>query len=451
LEDLKAYVNLSGNLAGDVFCHRLTPPCRFYSRIVTLRAEFKRNFMKNWMFLSLLCLATQVFANTPAALEENLYFNYQKNILSTEKSVSKSFQVFTSFEQKIFVDALENLVLEGNKNALETLQNLEPFYYELIEQFRIGLLKIKTRRARTLTRSLANEVELNLQSKTADLRLIYLIAANESELKRARHYTIVNLAQEYPEYEELNFEKRVASAEAVRDLFYRTPALEDVLDGTYTGGVKIFMFCRTNRLYPCLMLMKDRFNEPVRLANGELWTHKSLASAKTGYPSYQTNGNTPAGIMTIDSVMPVADQQISFGKFRRMILDFIPNTQNESLLMSVLPESSRKEDWWKPGAVARDVGRSLFRIHGTLKRNTDESSTFWPFMQTSGCIAQRENTYGDVTFQDQRDLLDMIMLSMGLTPEYSNETKVKGLIYITEIDSKNAAVTLADLHARGIQ
>jgi len=280
---------------------------------------------------------------------------------------------------------------------------------------------------------------------------VYLIAASEAELKRARHYTILSLAQEYPEYDELNFEKRTASAEAVRDLFYRSPALEDVLNGKYIGGIKLFMFCRTNRLYPCLMIMKDKNNEPVRDSNGELWVHKSLASAKTGYPSYKTNGNTPAGIMTIDSVMPVADQQISFGKFRRLILDFIPRTDSEEMLMSVLPETSRQEDWWKPGTVARDVGRSLFRIHGTLKRNEDESSTFWPFMQTSGCIAQRENTYGDVTFQDQRDLLDMMMLSMSLNPEYSNETKIKGLIYITEIDSENAPVSLADLHARGIQ
>lgn len=407
--------------------------------------------MKNWMFLSLLCLASQVFARTPHALEESLFYNYQKNILSTEGRVSKSFQVFSSFEQKIYVDALETLVSDGNEEALNTLENLEPFYFDLIEQFRVGLLKLKARRARTLPRSLANEIELSLQSQTADLRLVYLVAANEAELKRARHYTIISLAKEYPEYEELNFEKRMASAEAVRDLFYRTPALEDVLDGAYTGGVKIFMFCRTNRLYPCLMVMKDRFNEAVRESNGELWVHKALASAKTGYPSYQTNGNTPAGIMTIDSVMPVADQQISFGKFRRMILDFIPRTSSESLLLSLLPETSHKEDWWKPGTVARDVGRSLFRIHGTLKRNTDESSPFWPFMQTSGCIAQRENTYGDVTFQDQRDLLDMIMLSMGLNPEYSNETKVKGLLYITEIDSENAPVELSDLHARGIQ
>ena len=45
----------------------------------------------------------------------------------------------------------------------------------------------------------------------------------------------------------------------------------------------------------------------------------------------------------------------------------------------------------------------------------------------------------------------MIMVSMGLSPQYANETKVKGLIYITEIDSEEAPVTLADLHARGIQ
>lgn len=407
--------------------------------------------MKNWTFLTLICFSFNALANVPAALEESLFFTYQKQILSPEKSVSKSFQVFSAFEQKLFVDALDQLVSEGDETAIATLESLEPFYYELVEQLRIGLLKLKARRSRSLPRSLSNEIELALQNKTADLRLIYLLAAHEDELRRGRHHSIIALAKEFPEYVELNYEKRSASAEALRDLFFRTPALEDVFEGQYAGGVKIFMFCRTNRLYPCLMLMKDKNNEAVREANGELWTHKSLASAKTGYPSYKTNGNTPAGIMTIDSVMPVADQQISFGKFRRLILEFIPRTQGDSRLLSTLPESSQKEDWWKPGTVARDVGRNLFRIHGTLKRNEDEASTFWPFMQTSGCIAQRENTYGDVTFKDQRDLLDMMMLSMGLNPEYSNETKLKGLIYITEIDSEDAPVALADLHARGIQ
>lgn len=408
--------------------------------------------MKNGMFYLLaLLLSTSAFANKKAALEESLYYDYQKSILSPEKSIQKSFQVFSHFEQRLFVNALEDLINEGSTEALATLDELNPFHYELAEKLRVALLKLKTRRARYLPKNLVNELENELSTGAADLRLIYLIASYEDQIQRGRHNRLLSLAQSYPEYKELNNDKRVASAAALRDMFYSSPEISTVLNGQYTGGVKIFMFCRTNRMYPCLMLMRDSRNEALRTEHGELWTHKALASSKHGLPSYTRNGNTPTGIMTIDSVMPHADQQISFGKFRRMILEFIPRSQNEGVLKSLLPESAHAEDWWKAGTVARDVGRDLFRIHGTLKKNDDPSSPFWPFMQTLGCIAQRENTYGDQTFMDQRILLDTVMRSMELEPNYSNETRIKGLIYITEIDSTDAPVTIEDLHARGIQ
>src|SRR5690606_14102858 len=102
-----------------------------------------------------------------------------------------------------------------------------------------------------------------------------------------------------------------------------------------------------------------------------IWTNPALASSARGIPSYSRNGNTPAGILTIDSVMPSADQQLSFGKFRRMILNFIPKSKNEVLTKKLLPESSHQNGWWKPAVVARDVGRNLLRIHGTGKINKD--------------------------------------------------------------------------------
>lgn len=408
--------------------------------------------MKNGMFLLLaLLLSPMVHANQKAALEEGLYLSYQKSILSDESIVQKSFRTFSHFEQRLFVDALEDLINEGSLEALQTLEELNPFHYQLAEQLRVNLLKIKNRQIRGLPIALLREVESELASGSADLRVVYLLASYETDVRRVGHTKILELAKSYPEFQELNLEKRTASDEALRDLFYTSPELETVLNGKYSGGVKLFMFCRTNRLYPCLMLLRDARNDIVRNEDGTPWTQKALASSARGLPSYTRNGNTPAGIMSIDSVMPAADQQISFGKFRRLILEFIPRSQNEATMKSLLPETSHEEDWWKPGTVARDVGRNLFRIHGTGKINKDPESPYYPFMQTSGCIAQRENTYGDVTFMDQRVLLDKLMTAMDLDPVYANETKIKGLIYITEIDSEEAPVTVEDLYARGIQ
>lgn len=408
--------------------------------------------MKQWMLILALTLTTsQVFASAQDVLNESLYYQYQKSILQPQKSLNKSFQVFSQYEQTIFINALEDLIEEGNPTALETLEQIDPFYYELSEQLRVYLLKLKARKIRTLPKEFSGQVANALKQREVDLKIIYLLAAYEDHLERAGNRNLLEEAKKFPEYFELNKERRITTASSLRDLFYRAPDLSSILNKKYQGGVKLYLFCRTNRLYPCMMLLKDAKDEPIRNADGSLWTHKALASSKFGLPSYTRNGNTPTGVMTIDSVMPVADQQTSFGKFRRMILNFIPFSQGETTLLSVLPESAKNDEWWKPGTVARDIGRSDLRIHGSGKRNEDPNSTFWPFLQTSGCIAQRENTYGEITFADQRVLLDEIMTAMELEPTYANETKIKGLLYINEIDSDEAAVELSDLNAIGIQ
>jgi hypothetical protein len=100
--------------------------------------------------------------------------------------------------------------------------------------------------------------------------------------------------------------------------------------------------------------------------------------------------------------------------------------------------------------VAREVGRDLFRIHGTLRKNKNPGSSWYPFVKTSGCIAQRENTYNGVSYQDQRDLLDIIMRSSHLEPIYENEGAIRGVLSLMEIDAMEGPVTEEDLKARGI-
>lgn len=408
--------------------------------------------MKHWMFSSVLLLIMSSTAfGSDAFLDEGIYYDYQKQILTSQKSTQHSFSAISTYEQKIFVNALEDLVDEGNLKAIAALDDLNPLTFDLTEQLRVALIKMRAGRARSLPSQLAMQIENVLRSGNVEMRIVYMIAAYEAQMRRGGHARLIALAQSYPEYRELNKSIRITNEDSLRDLYYQSPDLGQILNGKYAGGVKLYLFCRTNRVYPCLMLMKDSRGEPVREANGELWHHQALASSKYGFPSYTRNGNTPTGVMTMDSVMPAADQTVSFGRFRRIILNFIRPSSGEADLLSTLPESSLAEDWWKPGTVARDIGRTDLRIHGSGKKNDDPNTTFFPFVQTSGCIAQKENTYGNMTFIDQRKLLDKIMTVMNLNPVYANETKIKGLIYITEIGSENAPVTLDDLHEKGIQ
>lgn len=407
--------------------------------------------MLHWM---LLAFTLSSFATTNAVLEETLYYKYQEAILSKDLGKQKSLTGFTHYEQSLFVDALWDLVEENSEAAKNFLETEMPLHYDLSQKLRLGILRIKYNHASVLPLELNAELENALQSPEVELKLVYLIAAYEPELMKAGHKNLINLARLHNSYFDIiqdEDRRKEITDDMVEDLFNKTPDVTTYMNGEYVKSVKIFMFCRNNRLFPCLMVMKNIHGEPVRLDNGTLWSNAALASSAKGLPSYQRNGNTPEGILTIDSVMPEADQQKSFGKFRRLILNFVPKSKDETLMKSLLPVTSHAAEWWTNASVSRDVGRSLFRIHGTGKINLDPTTPYYPFMRTSGCIAQKENTYDGVTFRDQRNLLDSIMAAMDLSALYANEPEIKGILYLLEIDNKNEPVTLADLALRGIE
>ncbi len=415
--------------------------------------------MKHWMSLALaLSFLPSAFANADSysvnVLEEVLYQNVKQTVLTKDSQKINSRSGFSSFEQKIFVDAIWDMADEGSTEAIKALDSINTIHYDLIEKLRVGILRIKYQRALVLPEDVTSELRGVLMNPVAETKLIYTLAAYEEDILKAGHADIIELAKNHKQYFDISedeLRKKEITKDIVADIFHKTPDVTTYMNGEYVKSVKIFMFCRENRLYPCLMVMKNVHGEVVRNADGSIWTHQSLASSARGLPSYTRNGNTPAGILTIDSVMPVADQQMSFGKFRRMMLNFVPKSKDEVLLKSLLPQTSHKEDWWRTSVTARDIGRSLFRIHGTGKINQDPTTPYYPFMRTSGCIAQRENTYSDVTYKDQRELLDDVMKAMDMEPTFENELKVKGILYLVEIDDQNAPVDAKDLTLRGIE
>ena len=410
--------------------------------------------MFQWLTLTLtFAFITPVVANTQNVLEETLYYDFQKVIQSPNK-IKASHMGFSSFEQSLFVDALWDLAEENSPEAIAYLSDEAPLHYDLVQKLRIGILRIKHNRADVLPLDLNNEIATALMSPSVDIKIVYLIAAYQDELTRSGHLEIIELAKQHREYFDIIQDQEKINDitnDEVEDLFNQNPDVTTYMNGEYLKSVKIFMFCRTNRLYPCLMVMKNVHGEAVRNEAGLLWSNPALASSAKGLPSYSRNGNTPSGIHTIDSVMPSADAPMSFGKFRRMMLNFVPKSKDEVLLKSLIPASSASSDWWKASVVSRDMGRNLLRIHGTGKINTDKQTPYYPFMRTSGCIAQRENTYDNVTFVDQRNLLDSVMKAMDLAATFENETSIKGILYLVEIDDVNAPVTLSDLALRGIE
>ncbi len=396
---------------------------------------------------------SSVYASGDPVLRENIYYQFQKQILNINAK-SVRLNGFTHFEQALYVDALWDLTEEGSPEAIATLNEVVPVYYNLLEKLRLGILRLKYKRSANLSDELVTELMNALREPNSDVKIIYTLAAYEKEIMAAGHTDLIEQAKLDNRYQDVSEDselKKEFTNDMLTDIFYNTPDVTTYMNGEYIKSVKIFMFCRSNRLFPCLMTMKNAQGEIVRNADGSIWTQRALASSKQGLPSYSRNGNTPAGIHFIDSVMPSADQNVSFGKFRRMILNFVPKSKNEILHLALLPESSKNKDWWKPATVARDIGRNDLRIHGTGKVNEEPTTPYFPFMRTNGCISQRENTYEGIVYRDQRELLDSIMTAMDLAAVYENELKIKGILYLIEVDGTNEPMTLKVLNDKGIE
>jgi len=231
----------------------------------------------------------------------------------------------------------------------------------------------------------------------------------------------------------------------LKDLFFNGPDFAHYNNGEYKDSLKVFLFCRHDRHYPCLFVMKDIFNNTVRNADQSLWTLPGLAHSRRELPYNITNGYTPSGVHTIDSVMPEANRQTAFGKFRRMMLDWVDKNDDEENTKSFLPKSAYDKTWWKEASLARDIGRQYLRIHGTGNRNEDSNSHFYPHYATSGCISTREGKYDGVDYKDQRVILDKMMNSMQMAPIFSNEVNLKGVLYVIELDDQKKKVTAEDL------
>ena len=207
------------------------------------------------------------------------------------------------------------------------------------------------------------------------------------------------------------------------------------------GILSVFALLHTDRKRPGKLLIRKADGLFLTNEKGHLWSIPVLGLSGRELAFNHSNGDTPTGIMKIDSVMPEANNQYEFGKHRRLILNFIPKSAGEGELKKHMPFSHYDLDWWKPVIVARDMGRSLLRIHGTGRTNLDPLKPYFPMVPTSGCLATNESRLmGLFPNDDQRSLLDALMIASDLHPTFENESKIHGLLYVVEFDGRFQAL-----------
>ena len=233
-----------------------------------------------------------------------------------------------------------------------------------------------------------------------------------------------------------------------KDLINDTPDLAFYKNGRYKDTVKLFLICREDRSFPCLFIMKNIFDDLVRKEDGTLWSMPGLAKSKRNKPFYQSSGETPTGVHTMNSVMQYTNRQDAFGKFRRVILNWVP--KGVSNTNQFIPKSHHELNWWRRANIGRDAGRKYLRIHGTGRTSKSELS-YYPHVPTQGCVSTLEGSYDNKVYKDQRVILDKLMSASEMAPVYSSERQIKGVLYVINIDDKNFKVELEDLAALGIK
>ncbi len=240
-------------------------------------------------------------------------------------------------------------------------------------------------------------------------------------------YFFTNLTSFYPEEYELFLKAKAGEV-------LNNDDLQEILNYK-NDELSMFAIFNSDRHKPGRIIVRDSFGRFVHNNNGSVWSVPILGVSGRGLPFNHSNGSTPCGVFTVDSVMPETNHHYEFGKFRRLIVNFIKSSKGEDNIKQMLPKSQYNKSWWTQSVVARELGRSLLRIHGTGTINKNPLTKYFPMIPSSGCLTTTEtHLWGMVQINHQRSLLNTLMKAQGLESTYENESKIHGVLYVIDFD-----------------
>ncbi len=237
--------------------------------------------------------------------------------------------------------------------------------------------------------------------------------------------------------------ERVLFKKALTTDFLGKKGIKEILDFN-SSDLKLIATFRKDRRYPGRLIIQKANGELYRSQNGKIFSLPILGFSSRGLSFHHKNGWTPCGVYRVNGVMPLADKFLEFGRYHRLIVDFIEGSLDEEILKTKIPFTHFERNWWKQGVLARELGRSLLRIHGAGEVNRKITSPYFPFVPTSGCIATREFSFLGKKIHDQRRLLDALMDAQELPITEANEVKIQALLYVFELDDRKSKVILRD-------
>ena len=169
---------------------------------------------------------------------------------------------------RLAIDAVENALTAGEKIPASSLipsfalNQLSP--KEAVRWYRLGGFA-------------KEETFLSLmENAPAEPALLYHLElagklGTGNRAQRILHRIRSALPKEYETYRALTQKPFLPpSAQEIRSLFYDYPNISKFQNGAFLEKPRLFLFCRHDRNYPCLLLMKDRKDQVARTSSGKI-------------------------------------------------------------------------------------------------------------------------------------------------------------------------------------
>lgn len=241
------------------------------------------------------------------------------------------------------------------------------------------------------------------------------------------------------------------------------PNLADLLNWQVAPQqAHMYVLCRPNREVLCLALVKDRNGKFLKRGN-QLWSTPLLLQSLRNLDWYFTNGRTPQGIYRMEGVSTQPDDELfhAYGQFSLVNLfvpfedgvqSFLPNQKGKftgdlKAYQELLPPTWRNYLPMQQSYWAGNVGRSLFRIHGSgaaidFFRNKDKvvNARYFDWNATLGCLSALEiyDRQGSLVKADMPKILDALnTLGKG---------KVEGFLIVVDVPSvSNEPINVSEI------
>lgn len=241
------------------------------------------------------------------------------------------------------------------------------------------------------------------------------------------------------------------------------PPLKDLLNWAIAPEqLHLYVFCSRDRNQLCLSLLKDQQGQFVRLPGSpvattgeigqdQLWSVPLLLRSLHGLPWNFTRGQTPQGIYRIEGVIPQPDDEYfrAYGQFPLVNLfipfepgvrEFLPGRQGTftgplHAYQNLLPPSWRNYRPLQQTYWAGQIGRSLFRIHGTGQApdffpKAESAALSYAWNPSIGCLSALEiyDQTGKLVQADMPKILNALTAAGG--PNFS------GYLVVVEVPAE---------------